>query len=253
MRGLTLAAIGLVILLNVGAIQAQTATPRPLVNEGIAGYIDKGRRGPVLSVGITRGDKVVSILADAHVVNEEYTDYPIQFDFFVNRKLFSSQIRSKALPGPVGVDVGTDVATPPFNYTVLAKLIHPNREFSTVIEGAVFATNLVTTFDCSLTIPGEDEDSTLFTESNITSGQSGNETIVVTLSSARGENGAKTLTSSSSLVVNSSDSSARGSLSYTLDGSQVTLPVSGSSVFTSGNLQEISVSSDDGETVLECS
>lgn len=118
--------------------------------EGVSGSIDKKRRNPVLSVGTKFSDTSVSILADAFVPHDEYKEYPLQFDFYINRALYASQIRSKELPGPVGVVVTSDVVPLPFNYSVVVKVLHPNRTFTTVLNGAATTPSDEPTFNCSV-------------------------------------------------------------------------------------------------------
>jgi hypothetical protein len=105
--------------------------------EGIVGDIEKHRRAPVILSSTVSGTDVVKILVDSYVPNEEMRPYPIQFDFFINRQLFASQIRSVQQPGAIGVDIGTDVAVPPFDYTVIARVLHPSRTFTSVLTGTV--------------------------------------------------------------------------------------------------------------------
>ena len=71
--------------------------------EGVSGDIDKKHRGPSLSVNAYAEGSGAKILADAYVPNTEFTSYLIRFDFYINRRLFSSQIRSKELSGAIGV------------------------------------------------------------------------------------------------------------------------------------------------------
>ncbi len=118
-----------------------TATPTPesltLTTEGISGEADKGRRSPVLSASTSVGTGNVKILVDAYVPSPQYQKFPIKFEIFVNRKLIVTQIRSTELPGPIGIDVGSNIATPPFNYSIVATLLHPNRQYTTVLNAAV--------------------------------------------------------------------------------------------------------------------
>lgn len=146
-----------------GICAAQTPTAAPTVTpasgmittEGISGDVDKKRREPVLSVRPAPGPDSATIYADAYVVNDDFKKYPIQFDFYVNRALFATQIRSMELPGPVGITVSYAVAPIPFNYTVTAKVLHPNRTFTTVLNGSVESINPTpqpgTTYDCTYT------------------------------------------------------------------------------------------------------
>jgi hypothetical protein len=117
-----------------------------LTNEGVAGDMDKNRRSPLLSVSTTIGQNSVRILADAAIQHEYTQRYPIQFDFFINRTLYTSQYRSPELPGPIGVHIPASVAQPPFNYVVVAKVMAPNRTFTSSIQGAVFPLDLASTF-----------------------------------------------------------------------------------------------------------
>lgn len=161
---LLIAAVLLVTLTSSAAHSQSTASSRnTLVSEGVEGVLDSDGRAPVLTVSTTVTDENVKIVADEYNRHEHYRRYPVKFEFYINRALFSTQIRSKALPGPVGVDVGPDIAVPPFNYTVVATVLVPNRRFSTVIEGAVFSNNLVNLYDCTLTVQGiNDADTRVF-------------------------------------------------------------------------------------------
>lgn len=118
--------------------------------EGISGTVDKKRRNPVVSVGTKFGSGSVSILADAFVPHDEYKEYPLQFDFFVNRALYASQIRSTELPGPVGVVVPNSVAPTPFNYSVVVKVLHPNRTFTTVLNGSATTATADNSLNCNV-------------------------------------------------------------------------------------------------------
>ena len=127
----------------LAAEEAETPTPTPsldsltLTTEGVSGEADKGRRSPVLSASTSVTTGNVKILVDAYVPSSQYQKFPIKFEFFVNRKLVLTQIRSSELPGPVGIDIGTKVASPPFNYSIVATLLHPNRQYTTVLNAAV--------------------------------------------------------------------------------------------------------------------
>lgn len=123
--------------------------------EGIVGTVDKKRRSPVIIFNPkTEGEKT-TLLVDAVVPNEDYQQYPIQFQFFINRRLVSTQIRSKELPGPIGIEVTPQLASRPFNYTMVATLLHPNRQFVSVAQGAVYAQTISSSLPCVLTITNE--------------------------------------------------------------------------------------------------
>jgi hypothetical protein len=252
----------LVLGLSATLANAQTATPTPdpstqnvLVSEGIGGDIDKHRRGPVLSVGIKRAPAVVKLLVDTSIQNEQYADYPIQLDYYVNRMHFTSQIRSKALPGPLGIDVGSDYTAPPFNYTVVAKLLHPNREFTTVIEGAVFELDLAATLDCTLTRPvdGEEGSSKIYTESSVATVQLSNDTLLLNASALKTPNKSSTASVNGNVTVKNTDGTASGNITVIEGAQSASEELSGTFTSASGLLSSISLSSSDGETVVECS
>lgn len=131
--------------------------------EGISGTVDAKRRSPVVSFGTVRGPDGVKILIDAYLPNGDYEQYPIRFDLYVNRHLLVSQIRSRELPGPIGATVPPTVATPPFNFSIVATLLHPNRQFSSVAQGAIYPVELAGTFSCKITVADGTETVTLNT------------------------------------------------------------------------------------------
>lgn len=120
--------------------------------EGISGTVDAKRRSPVVSFSTVRAPDGVKILVDAYMPNGDYEQYPIRFDLYVNRHLLVSQIRSNELPGPIGATVPPTVATPPFNFSIVATLLHPNRQFSSVAQGAIYPVDLTGTFSCKITV-----------------------------------------------------------------------------------------------------
>lgn len=120
--------------------------------EGISGTVDAKRRAPVVGFGTERAPDGVKILIDAYMPNGDFEQYPIRFDLYVNRHLFVSQIRSRDLPGPIGATVPPTVATPPFNFSIVATVLHPNRQFSSVAQGAVYPVDLTGTFSCKITV-----------------------------------------------------------------------------------------------------
>jgi hypothetical protein len=67
---------------------------------------------------------------------------------FVNRKLIVTEIRSTELPGPIGIDVPNS-ATPPFSYSIVATC-HPNRQYTTVLNGGGISVDLESFSDCYL-------------------------------------------------------------------------------------------------------
>lgn len=162
----------------------------PITVEGVVGDADRNRRAPILTVSTVRTDSVVKILADAYVFNTEMAKYPIQFDFFINRRLYSSQIRSVELPGPVGVEIGPEVAQVPFNYVVIAKVIHPNKTYTTALQAAVERNEFEYQFaSCTLTQIDVEGESTISTAQNVTATQvSANQFGIAFAPSGTGEN-----------------------------------------------------------------
>lgn len=105
--------------------------------EGISGDVDLHDRNPTLSFGKDVFSDSSRILVDAVVQNGELSKYPIRFDFFINGNLVLSQFRSQELNIPVGITL-TKVEYPlPYNYTIVATLVTPNRNFTTTAYGAV--------------------------------------------------------------------------------------------------------------------
>lgn len=131
--------------------------------EGAGGTIDKKRRSPVIGLDTERTASEVKILVDAYIPNEEYRAYPIRFEIFVNRHLLVSQIRSPELPGAIGVTVPPTIAAPPFNYSIVATVIHPNRQFSSVAQGAVYPVDLSGTLSCEVKTTNQGENDSVQT------------------------------------------------------------------------------------------
>lgn len=241
------------ILTVSSPVRAEGGT-KPLTTEGINGDADREHRAPLLSVGVVRASKVTQILVDASVQNGEYSNYPVRFDFFVNRKLFTSQMRSKALPGPIGIEVPIESVPPPFNYTVVATLLHPNRQFTSMVEGAVFATNLSATLDCTLSVPASaSTESAVFVESSVGVTQSGADSLSLALSKAKDESGSETIDANGSFSVNPNENSISGNLALSRAGKNSSHSLSGTTTFSNGNLSAISLASSDGEMTLVCS
>ena len=221
-----------------------------LQTRGIVGDMDKKYRDPVLTVSTVVESGNVKILADAVVDNKEFIPYPLQFDFFINRKFFTSQLRSNELPGPIGIDVGSDIATPPFNYTVIARVLHPNREFTTVLNGSVFSSNLTSTFNCLLTQVST-ESSKAYGASDVSSNQIGNETTGLEFIGRDAESGEEV---SVSATITVTGEAASGTVTTFRQGFPQTSNVSGTATKDdSGNLASLKVQSSDGTTVLDCS
>lgn len=238
-------------LLNGAAYAEETVN----TTEGIGGYTDAKQRNPVLSVRTQNvfEPRHVKIMADAYVPDGEFSEYPMRFDFFVNRKLFSSQFRSKELPGAVGVDVGTDVAEPPFNYTVIATVLHPNKNFTTILNGAVFATNLRARLDCVLEIAGGADESAEYEASQVEILQAGDNLISLSFTGkdSSGENSAQV---QATLTISGVDNEkAAGSLTIDTSGTPQTVQAAGTVEYANSALSGLEVSSDDGNIALTCS
>lgn len=148
--------------------------------EGVGNNLDKQRRSPTVSVSTVSQNGNVKILVDAYVADPDYKDHPLQFDFYINRHFLTSQVRSVDLPGPIGIDVNKEIATPPFNYTVIAKVLHPNRVFTTVINGAAFSSNLSGSYDCTLTTNANSEENSIeYISNDVTTQQTSNQAFTI--------------------------------------------------------------------------
>lgn len=219
--------------------------------EGINGEMDKKRREPTVSVETIVQTNNVKLLVDAYIAASEYQKYPIQFDFYVNRHFFTSQIRSSDLPGPIGVDIPPSLATPPFNFTVIAKTLHPNSVYTTVFNGAAFTSNVSGSLDCTLTTNAEGDESVEYVANSVSPTQSGNDSISVQFETdSTPEGHSVELTSSVTL----SGTTASGNLNITVDGGETqTVEVSGDSAKDGDDLTSLNLSSSDGSVTLVCS
>jgi len=248
----TVMLLGLALSCFAPACLAQEVTNRTV---GVSGDMDYRDRSPDLGVTVVPHSDRVQILADAHVPNEKYAKYPLQFDFYVNRRLFSSQMRTTELPGAVGIDVSPDVATTPFNYTVIARVITPNgRYFTTVLQGAVFASNLLTTLDCTVLLGGID--GVEYVSNSVSTTQRSNEGFALTFRANPINDEGGSLEVDTSLAL-TGDGMVAGMIA--------TAPTANSSALLSrnvsgtvdldsgGNLESFDVQSDDGALTLRCS
>jgi hypothetical protein len=132
-----------------------TATTR-----GVAGDMDKKGRDPQMTITRIVEQDAVRLLISAATPDKELAPYPIKFDFFVNRQLVSSQMTSPELPGDIGLVVPSTMATTPFNYSVVATVLHPNRQFTTVVHGAAFSSDIVGTLSCTAIVNANGQVST---------------------------------------------------------------------------------------------
>lgn len=240
--------------------------------EGVQGYLDKDRRSPVLTVSHEVFEDNTEILADAHMLNGSLSEFPIQFDFYVDRKLFDSQYRSVGQTGPVGIRVPSSVTPAPFTYTVVATLLHTNRQYKTVYEATASEAaqssssssassengsldNVIpTTIDCSLDITTDGTVTTFNADSIATS--SVNEEAITFTFTAQEEEGTGTRSVSVSLTQNAETETAQGTVSITNSSSDASVPVShtvtGSFEVSDGTVSLVEVSTEDDSVDLSC-
>lgn len=238
--------------LLIGGITPSYSLAQVLTSMGVAGEMDSKGRNPQLSVRPEVSADNVKILVDAAISDRTLVKFPVRFDFFVNRGFFTSQIRSPELPGPIGIDVPSSIASVPFNYTVIASIVHPNRKFTTLINGAVFSGSLFGNLDCSLTLNSTSEDPIDLSNSSVDSGQSSNNNFTLNFTGTDSDDGSEASISSSFNV--NSDDSISGNITVVRDGLTQSFQTSGtiSRDSSEGGLEEVDVSSSDGNTVLIC-
>jgi len=244
---------------------AETAQVSGSVNttEGVSGFLDKKRRAPSLSVGVSRGAAdAVKLLADAYVANEEYTEYPIKFEFFVNRALVATQIRSKELTGAVGIDVDPKTTPFPFNYTVIATVLGPNRTFTTVLNGAAFSSDLTgggSITSCTLalsdTVTTQSETTArTFTADTVVLSQTSNSTLQIDFETSTLSDGTKGDNVVVKATISVDGEKASGGVTVTEgDKATTTTATTGTATTADGNITGFTVSSADKNTVLTCS
>lgn len=246
--GAILLLITIVPLLAAPLFAQQNPT---LTSEGVSGDMDSKRRSPVLSVSPVVESGKVKILVDAYVAHPEYKHLPIQFDFYINRQFLTSQIRSSELPGPVGIDVSTTTSPLPFNYTVIARLLHPNREFTTVINGAVFASVLTSQFDCTLVTAANSDESIEYVANDVTTIQLSNSSFKISFK-AESVDGDHEIEFSTTMTVEGDV--VNGSLSYSQDGeTSKTAEIDGTPTVEDDELIALTLGSLDSDTLLNCS
>jgi hypothetical protein len=260
--------LALTTILATPNTHAQVSQDPVLTTEGISGDIDKKRRGPVLSVGVhhnatdssgARGGAAnTTLLVDAYIPNKEYERYPIRFDFFVNRKLVSSQLRSVELPGPIGLEVTSEMASIPFNYSVVATLLHPNREFTTILNGAVTSATptppTTAISSCTLEIvPEEGAELTVYVADTVTVTPGANGAFSLSFETSKLDDGSQGDPVSATAEITVTDGDATGTLTTSVNGNEETVGISGSAVVEGDSLQSIDVKPETGATTLSCS
>ena len=255
------------LFFNPGLLPAQV----PLQMQGIGGQIDNDHIGPILSVSASYANGNTKILADAVVNDDKYKSYPIQFDIYINRNLFITQIRSTELPGPIGVDIPSTTVAPPLNYAVVAKMMTPSRTYNTAIFGAVTASaedparasdsnsasvlenspSDPSAIDCTLTSNANDDALVSPYVANAVSSERVDEmTFSISFEGSSLESG-----SGASVVGNIAikESTASGTISISLDGQDETVPMSGTASSSGDSLVTVDLSSVDGNFTLKCS
>jgi len=184
------------------------------------------------------------------MINDEFKKYPIRVDFFINRRLFSSQYRSPELDGALGVDIGPDIATPPFNYEIVATLLHPNRQYLTVFQNALFSSDLSGTLDCTLiTNATSDTEFVEFTAQDVSFAQGGNNSFNVSFS---GENAAQDKTASFSGSVTVTEETGTSSATIVQDDVTSSVTLSGDVAKGDAGVSSVSLVSSDGNVELNC-
>lgn len=232
-----------------------TDSANTLVAQGVLGDTDSKHRSPELRVRPEVLEDRVRLLADAYVPHGELEDHPIQFDFFINRKLFASQVKSTTLPGAVGVDIGPDVAVPPFNYTVVAKVIHPNRTFTTMIEGAVRSAEPSSQIfeSCTATLVtevGEDEDIEMFVDNAVPVGESNAEIVDFSFTARKSDNSEE---ATFALTGTIEGTQASVTATVTRDDTPTVYNLTGTAAVAEGRVEELDLSSEDGDLDISCS
>ncbi len=243
-----------------------TATPSSgevtNATEGISGYQDAKGRDPVIIVTAKRDAalKKATLLVDAYVSNGEFTQFPIRFDFYINRKLYVSQMRSVELPGPIGIDIGEDIATIPFNYSVVATVLHPNKQFSTILHGAVEESTgsggtTTSGLDCTLMVTDSEGIEDDFVGNGVTFTSSDSDTWTFSFTADNIDQTASAAVSGSADVTSQATetgSSASSSVSVVIKGSTTKLTLTGQGTTQNGSLMSLDVSDENGNS-LKCS
>lgn len=123
---------------NVSMAQTNLGLPTGTnTTKGVAGFMDKDNRAPTITLSTSTDGENTKILVDTTVPNSDLDRYPIEVKYFINGNFYTSQIRTNELPKPLGIDIGPDVAQIPFNYSIVASILHPNRRFSSLAQGAI--------------------------------------------------------------------------------------------------------------------
>ncbi len=241
-----------------------TSFNETVVTEGVSRDVDKHHRGPVVSYSLRQVDQTAKIFAHIDIPNPKYQKYPVKVEFYVNRKLFATQILSPEQPGDLGIDVGPDIAVPPFSFAILAKLVHPNRSFSTSTSG-IFEQESVQAeakLSCELIVVSQDQaqesqndddvSDILITDDEVTFEQGSDNQWQASFIGTSDSSGSVPVTVTIAEANLDSDETAV-IVGYTIDGVRRTETLEGSvEQSTSGELTFIDASSEEGETELVC-
>jgi hypothetical protein len=157
------------------------------------------------------------------------------------------------------VEITPDTARVPFNYSVVATLLHPNREFTTVIHGAVFATDLGSTLStCTLTVTSAQSGGTTATQKvsyvakDVQVAQSGNSAATVSFETSELEDGSSSDTVTTNALLSFAGTTVSGTLTTTISGRPQVVDVTGTGAIGGNGVSSFSVSSADKGTALAC-
>lgn len=242
-------AVGAAGLLTAKTAAADDITLSTVTSQGISGYQDLRGRDPVLSVSVVSSGPTIKILADAYEKISDYAQDPIEYQFFVNRRLFSTQIQARELPGAVGVDIGQDVAVPPFNYTVIATLLHPNRQFKTVIHGAVYGSNLTASLSCTLEDESDSANPINVSAADVQTVQPAENRVSLSFEGTSGGSSSKT---TASLDAEVSGTSLTGTISVSGKSGQNSVDAQGKISFENSQIKSLEMSSSDKKISISC-
>jgi hypothetical protein len=227
---------------DAGAVSGVTATSR-----GVRGDMDKKGRDPQMTITRVISADAVRLIVTAQTPDEELRPYPIRYDFFVNRQLVSSQMTSPELPGDVGLTVTPQMASTPFNYSIVATVLHPNRQFTSVVHGAAFSSDIVGTLACTVTATVDGVERT-YRNADVTVTQSGNSQIGFSFLGSEANGGDEALITAS---VNASASESSGTASVGVNGQISEFTVAGEVVITESTVTKMMISSENG-LVIDC-
>ncbi len=237
-------------LLVIGGVQLAHAQKITHTVMGVAGEDDSQSRGPLLSASTENIGGATEIQVEVTQRNREYQQYPIRVEFYVNRRLVSKQVRSAELPGPLGVTVSHDTTSLPFNYTVIAEVIHPEgTNFPTILNAAVFSSDLRGRLDCTLSLVGETNSE--FVENGVSIQQTGNETLRISFNGSGISSDDK---ASFSFTGNATGGTLSGSGSTTINsGVSQANNLTGTITQEDSGVSALDLSSSDGSVSFRCS